>query len=81
MDSARCRLFLRRARGVTRAVDSVRDDQEDNPRLSDTAHAGEAWSRRERGISAYARIFAVSEQEVPATLAARVGPAFAEEAL
>ncbi len=38
-------------------------------------------SRRERGISAYARIFAVPEPEVSATFAARVGPAFTEEAL
>ncbi len=41
----------------------------------------ECRSRRERGISAYAATFAVSEQEVPAAFAARVGPAFAEEAL
>lgn len=36
--------------------------------------------RRERGIEAYARIFAVPEEEVPAAMSARVGPAFAEEA-
>src|ERR1035437_2118107 len=53
--------------------------------MSDTTNADEAppssASRRERGISAYAKILAVPEQEVPATFAARVGPAFAEEAL
>jgi 4-carboxymuconolactone decarboxylase len=53
--------------------------------MSDTTNADEAQpssaSRRERGISAYAKILAVPEQEVPATFAARVGPAFAEEAL
>jgi len=36
---------------------------------------------RAHGVSAYARIFAVPEQDVPAALAARVGPVFAEEAL
>jgi len=40
-----------------------------------------ATSRRENGVSAYAKIFAVPEQEVPAALVARVGPVFAEEAL
>jgi 4-carboxymuconolactone decarboxylase len=36
--------------------------------------------RRERGIEAYARIFDVPEKDVPAAMAARVGPVFAEEA-
>jgi 4-carboxymuconolactone decarboxylase len=36
--------------------------------------------RRERGIRAYAKIFGVAEQDVPAAMAARVGPVFAEEA-
>ena len=36
--------------------------------------------RRERGIEAYARIFDVPESDVPAAMAARVGPVFAEEA-
>ncbi len=40
-----------------------------------------ASDRRERGIAAYATIFGVSEQELPAAFAARVGPVFAEEAL
>lgn len=38
-------------------------------------------SRRADGISAYAKIFALSEQQVPAAFAARVGSLFAEEAL
>ena len=38
-------------------------------------------ARRERGISAYARIFALPEQDVAAAFAARVGPTFTEEAL
>jgi len=37
--------------------------------------------RRDRGVAVYAQIFAVPDQEVPATFAARVGPDFAEEAL
>ncbi|MDT0261435.1 carboxymuconolactone decarboxylase family protein [Jatrophihabitans lederbergiae] len=49
--------------------------------MSDTPDARESRSRRERGISAYAKIFAVPEQEVPAAFAARVGAVFAEEAL
>ena len=38
-------------------------------------------SRREQGVSAYAKIFGVPEQEVAEAFAARVGPEFAEEAL
>ena len=38
-------------------------------------------ARRERGIAAYAAIFGVSEPELPAAFAARVGPVFTEEAL
>ncbi|MET7297974.1 carboxymuconolactone decarboxylase family protein [Embleya sp. NPDC005575] len=41
----------------------------------------ESDRRRERGVSAYARIFDVPEQEVPAAFSARVGLPFAEEAL
>ena len=40
----------------------------------------EVDARRERGIRAYARIFDVAETDVPAAMAARVGPLFAEEA-
>jgi 4-carboxymuconolactone decarboxylase len=36
--------------------------------------------RRERGIEVYARIFDVPEKDVPAAMAGRVGPVFAEEA-
>jgi 4-carboxymuconolactone decarboxylase len=46
----------------------------DSDRTADLAH------RRERGIEAYARIFDVPEMEVPAAMASRVGPLFAEEA-
>lgn len=37
-------------------------------------------SRRDRGIAAYARVFALPGQDVPAAFAELVGPAFAEEA-
>jgi len=50
-------------------------------RMTDTPDTRESTSRREQGVSAYAKIFAVPEQEVAAALAARVGPVFAEEAL
>jgi 4-carboxymuconolactone decarboxylase len=60
---------------------SVHDDQEGKTSMSDTPDARESRSRRERGISAYAKILAVPEQQVPVTLAARVGAVFAEEAL
>jgi 4-carboxymuconolactone decarboxylase len=49
--------------------------------MSDTPDTREPTGRREQGASAYAKIFAVPEPEVPAALAARVGPVFAEEAL
>jgi 4-carboxymuconolactone decarboxylase len=35
--------------------------------------------RRERGIEAYARIFDVPKKDVPAAMAGRVGPVYAEE--
>lgn len=49
--------------------------------MTDIADTAGPRSRRENGVWAYAQIFAVPEQEVPAALAARVGPVFAEEAL
>lgn len=49
--------------------------------MSDTSDTPESTSRRDQGISAYAKIFTVPEHEVPGALAARVGPVFAEEAL
>ena len=49
--------------------------------MNDAPDAPESRSRRAGGISAYAKIFAVSEHEVPAAFAARVGSPFAEEAL
>ena len=36
--------------------------------------------RRARGVAAYARIFDVPDGQVPAAMASRVGPLFAEEA-
>jgi 4-carboxymuconolactone decarboxylase len=36
--------------------------------------------RRARGVAAYARIFDVPDDQVPAAMASRVGPVFAEEA-
>ena len=47
----------------------------DGDRLAGPAH------RREHGIAAYARIFDVPPEDVPAAMASRVGPVFAEEAL
>ena len=35
--------------------------------------------RRARGVAAYARIFDVPDGQVPAAMASRVGPVFAEE--
>ncbi len=49
--------------------------------MTATPNTGECRSRREQGVSAYAKIFAVSEHEVTAALEARVGAVFAEEAL
>ncbi len=49
--------------------------------MSDTPAPPESTSRRGQGVSAYAKIFGVPEEEVPAAFAARVGPVFAEEAL
>jgi 4-carboxymuconolactone decarboxylase len=43
--------------------------------------AADDESRRQRGIAAYAAIFAVPDQEVPAAFAGRVGTTFADEAL
>lgn len=37
--------------------------------------------RRDHGLAAYAKIFAVPEEQVPAEFTDRVGPVFAEEAL
>jgi hypothetical protein len=50
---------------------------------TDDTRPAQNWldGRRERGIRAYARIFGVTEQEVPAAMAARVCPLFAEEAV
>jgi len=45
------------------------------------ADTGPGRSRRDRGISVYAQIFGVPEQDVAAAFAERVGPVFAEEAL
>jgi len=46
----------------------------------DTDRATDLADRRERGITAYARIFDVPEKDVPAAMVSRVGPVFAEEA-
>jgi 4-carboxymuconolactone decarboxylase len=48
--------------------------------IGDGEWAADPAHRRERGIEAYARIFDVPEEEVPAAMAARVGPVFAGEA-
>ncbi len=49
--------------------------------MSDPPDLRETTSRRENGVSAYAQIFGMPEQDVPEAFAARVGPVFAEEAL
>jgi len=49
--------------------------------VSDAPGTDGQASRREVGVSAYAKIFAIPEQEVPAALAARIGPVLAEETL
>ncbi len=48
---------------------------------SEPAGTADFQGRRERGIAAYAQIFAVPTAQVLATFASRVGPVFAEEAL
>ncbi len=49
--------------------------------MSDPAGTADFQDRRERGIAAYAKIFAVPQEEVLAAFATRVGPVFTEEAL
>jgi 4-carboxymuconolactone decarboxylase len=48
---------------------------------SDPAGTEDFHGRRDRGIAAYAQIFAVPAQQVVAALTGRVGPVFTEEAL
>lgn len=48
--------------------------------IDETDRSADPARRRERGIEAYARIFDVPEKDVPAAMAGRVGPVFAEEA-
>ncbi len=82
MDPARGQLLVHRARVVTvaAAAGPGGHGQQPGTAMSDPPDT-QATSRRENGVSAYAKIFAVPEQEVPAALVARVGPVFAEEAL
>jgi len=49
--------------------------------VSGTPDTGGGRDRREQGLSAYAQIFEVSEQDVTAAMEARVGSVFTEEAL
>ena len=49
--------------------------------IGDGERTADPARRRERGIEAYARIFDVPEKDVPAAMAGRVGPAYAEEVL
>lgn len=82
MDPARGQLPVHRARVVTVAAAAVPGGHGQRPGTAMSDPPGtRARSRRENGVSAYAKIFAVPEQEVPAALVARVGPVFAEEAL
>lgn len=72
-------MLKRPARSVNRGeTDTMSTPTQPGSASPDTR---ESLSRRERGISAYARIFAVPEQEVPAAFAAPVGLPLAEEAL
>jgi 4-carboxymuconolactone decarboxylase len=48
--------------------------------INGTDRIADPARRRARGIEAYARIFDVPEEDVPAAMAGRVGPVFAEEA-
>jgi 4-carboxymuconolactone decarboxylase len=48
--------------------------------IDETDRTADPVRRRERGIKAYARIFDVPEKDVPAAMAGRVGPVFADEA-
>ena len=82
MDPARGQLLVHRARVVTvaAAAGPGGHGQQPGTAMSDPPDT-QATSRRENGVSAYAKIFAVPEQEVQEALAARVGPVFAEEAL
>jgi len=48
--------------------------------IDGTGRSAGPEGRRERGIKAYARIFDLPEKDVPAAMAGRVGPVFAEEA-
>lgn len=47
--------------------------------IGDTERSADPERRRDRGIQAYARIFDVPEKDVPAAMAGRVGPVYAEE--
>jgi len=79
MDPVRGRLPVLRAPDVT--------DPEGPPpdppatAVNAAADTGPGRSRRDRGISVYAQIFGIPEQEVAAAFTERVGPVFAEEAL
>ncbi len=82
MAPARGQLPVHRARVVTVAAAAVPGEQANTAGNAMSDPPGtRATSRRENGVSAYAKIFAVPEQEVQEALAARVGPVFAEEAL
>jgi len=82
MDPARGQLLVHRARVVTVAATAVPGGHGQRPGTANSDPPGtRARSRRENGVSAYAKIFAVPEQEVQKALTARVGPVFAEEAL
>ena len=48
--------------------------------INGTDRIADPARRRDCGIEAYARIFDVPEEDVPAAMAGRVGPVFAEEA-
>ncbi len=82
MDPARRGLPVHRARIVSAAAavaTMAGATMSDTPEIWEPTR--ESTSRREQGIAAYAKIFAVPELDVPAAMAARVGPVFAEEAL
>ncbi|HET7016167.1 MAG TPA: carboxymuconolactone decarboxylase family protein [Streptosporangiaceae bacterium] len=48
--------------------------------IGDSGQAADRERRRERGIAAYARIFNLPQDRVPAAMTSRVGPVYADEA-
>ncbi len=54
-------------------------DASGNERIGGSDRTADPTHRLKRGVEAYARIFDVPEKDVPAAMAGRVGPVYAEE--